>query len=290
MSTYNNGAIDNNFASDAEWQAWCQAYDAAIRASGFLVPASDTGQINLTTAVRPAAGAYAGFKMYKGGDALQATKPIFLKVEYGVASGTNRPKLQIGVGTNTDGVGGLTGQTNASNALLNPTVDGTGGARIFGGGGEFDAWVMVYDGATAAQGCHLHVGRLMDRDDGSEVGPLSWFTYASSANSTPFGNTYYCDGAAAWNSLSNAMTLLAPDLSIGIHTGGDINKTLLFEWLVYRAAKALVLPALSGKSAELPFTDPDASAFSLSVWGGNHTFVPLPMPQSSAVRACVLWE
>jgi hypothetical protein len=290
MSTYHNPAVDNNFATDAEWRSWCDAVDQAMRASGFLVLAADTGQIDLTTAVRPSAGAFAGFKMYKANDALQATKPVFVKLEFGVASATNRGKLQLSVSTATNGAGTPTGQIQAGNSLINPSGDGSGFCRVFGGGGEFDAWMIIYDGSTSSQACHFAIGRLIDRDDGSEVGPITWFSWTQSSTSTPFNNFYYSDGTSGWGSVSSGIASFCPDLGIAIHTGGDVNKTLLYEWLVYRAAKTLCFPCVAGRAQELPFTDPDASAFSLNVWGGSHTFVPMPWATGVNLRPGLLWE
>lgn len=290
MSTFINDAVDNNFGSDAEWRAFCVEFEKAILASGFLVAAADTGQIDFATAVRPATGSYAGFKMYKANDALQTTKPLFVKIEFGVASFNNRPKLQTSVGTNTNGSGTVGGQVLGSNSLLNPSGDGSGAAMIFGGGGEFDAWAIIYDGATVSNSCQFHIGRLHDREDGSEVGPISWLTWVAGGNSSPYSNFYYSDSASGWGSISGGMSAFCPDLSVGIHTGGDINTTLLYEWLVYRNAKTLCFPIVAGRASELPFTDPDSSAFPLTVWGGSHNFIPMPWQAGATNRPCLLWE
>jgi hypothetical protein len=290
MSTFNNGAVDNNFASDAEWRAFCVEFDKAVKASGFLIAAPDTGQIDFTTAVRPAVNTYAGYKIYKAADPLAATKPLFVRLDYGVAASNNRPKITIGVATSTDGAGTLTGQQNGSNQMLAPGADGSGNSRIFGGGSESDAWVVHYDGANTPHGVHFHVGRIVDSEDGSAVGPVSFFTYQSSGSGALYSNLYFTDGASSWNSVSPGLLGFVPDLSYLIHSGGDINKTLLYECLVYRNAKTLCFPVVVGRAGELPFTDPDSSSFPLTTFGGSHNFVPLPWSGGISNRACVLWE
>jgi hypothetical protein len=96
------------FNSDADFQTWAQGVEAQLVACG-LVNTADTGQVNLATMVRPAANGFAGYRIYRFNDAMQASKPVFIKWEYGVASATNMPSWRISLGTGTNGAGTLTG-------------------------------------------------------------------------------------------------------------------------------------------------------------------------------------
>lgn len=97
-----------NLADDATFRTWVQGIEAQILAMG-LALASDTGQLDPTTALRPAVNTYAGFRMYRFADALQATKPVFIKVEYGSGITLGYPGTRWTVSTATNGAGTATG-------------------------------------------------------------------------------------------------------------------------------------------------------------------------------------
>ena len=80
-------------ADNATFQAWATGIDDQIKDMGW-VQTSDTGQVDVTTVARPAAGAYAGYRIYRMDDSLQSTSPVFLKLEYGCGGVNDRPALR----------------------------------------------------------------------------------------------------------------------------------------------------------------------------------------------------
>ncbi len=102
-STYNTVLAHG---SDAEFRAWGLELHNALVAVG-LVNTADTGQIDFATVVRPAANTAGGYKMYRFDDSLQATAPIFIKIEYGTGSAVANPMAWITVGISTNGAGTL---------------------------------------------------------------------------------------------------------------------------------------------------------------------------------------
>ncbi len=111
--------------TDAEFRAWGSALSAQLAAMG-LIKHTDTGQIDWATVVRAAAGASAGFEIWRFNDTLQATAPVFIKLEYGSGSVQNNPGFWITVGTATNGTGTLTGvvgtRTNFSGGANSATA------------------------------------------------------------------------------------------------------------------------------------------------------------------------
>lgn len=109
--------LSASLQNDADFRAWGSGLAAQFAAVG-LVKTSDSGQINWSTVARPATGAFAGYEMWRFNDSLQASKPVFLKVEYGT-SGTSVtiPSLRLTVGTSTDGAGTLLSQVTATRSL-----------------------------------------------------------------------------------------------------------------------------------------------------------------------------
>lgn len=94
--------------TDAEFRAWGKAVSDAVWFAG-LTRTSDTGQIDWNTAVRAPANSMAGYEMYRFNDPLQATAPVFIRLEYRTGSSTNRPHMYMVVGSATDGAGNMVG-------------------------------------------------------------------------------------------------------------------------------------------------------------------------------------
>lgn len=291
MGVYNQ-TKDNVFADDAEWRTFCLAIENALLASGFLVRTADTGQLDLEgSAARPAVGTFAGFRMYKANDAIAATRPFYIRFEYGVGNAVDRIKTQYTMGVGSNGAGVLSAPTKSAVAGPSASAIGSGLARIFGGGNDHMAWVCISDPGISSQGGFHSFGRLLHQDDGDGSDQIIWSSVTAAQTSFLFTAFDWSTGSSAWAATSGA-TFFAPDLSLAIHNGGDISTSLLFQALVYRNAETLVFPFLIGLTTELPYTDPDSSVISLDVWGATRNFVPIPQGAGSAssVRAIVPYE
>lgn len=95
------------------FRAWGSALSAGIQGCG-LSQTADTGQINWTTVTYTATANYSsGYEIYQFTDTLQATYPIFIKIEYGTGAQTGtttgEPAIWITVGEGSNGSGTLTG-------------------------------------------------------------------------------------------------------------------------------------------------------------------------------------
>lgn len=109
----------DSHTSDATFRAWVSAISTNLQAVG-LIKTADTGQINLATVVRTfsvGGEILHGYEIYRFNDALQATRPVFFKIEYGHAAtgvgtaiqGPTSPAIYVTVGSATDGAGTITG-------------------------------------------------------------------------------------------------------------------------------------------------------------------------------------
>lgn len=95
-----------SYQDNTVFRDWGSKLSAAIQAVG-LVKTSDSGQINWAT-VNIVAGQMAGYEIFRFNDALQATHPIFIKLEYG-GTGSAYALFRVTVGKATDGAGNLSG-------------------------------------------------------------------------------------------------------------------------------------------------------------------------------------
>lgn len=288
MSTYET-VVDDIITTDAKFQAYVQALEAAILASGFLEVAPDTGQINPLTVARPSISTYAGYRIYRSKDSMHPTKPVYVKMEYGIASVADRPALRKTSSTGTNGAGTPNGQVG-SPIQVQANATGSGSLTVLGSGGDHDAWFVTMDTVQTSQNFFFQVGRLHDPADGSVGDPVVWDSMGSSSGLLA-GSINWTDGLTAWLNVSNGLPVLLPDTSYSIHTGGNAALALIYQGIIYRNAKTWTIPEVVGRTSELPYTTPASSAFSLEIWGGFHTFLPMPQPfGNTGNRLCLLWE
>lgn len=113
MSASTFTCVPNN-DTDAHYRAWGSAVAAAFASFG-LVKTGDTGQIDWTTVTAPASsGVFPGYEIWRFADTLQATAPVFMKVEYGSWNSSGNPAIRFTVSTGSDGAGALTGTTSGA--------------------------------------------------------------------------------------------------------------------------------------------------------------------------------
>lgn len=158
--------------TDALFRSWVQGIEAQLVAAG-LVVTGDTGQIDPTTVTKPVGGTVmAGFRMYRFDDALQTTKPIFIRIDYGNASASNAVGFTVRVGTATNGAGTLTGVTLSTshttyagaaklagdtlNSYCSGSQSGSGGGRVF--------LLTNFDPASSSYSMGICIERLKNGD------------------------------------------------------------------------------------------------------------------------------
>lgn len=167
--------------TDANFRLWGSGISTALAAAG-LVKTTDTGQIDWATVLRPTtAGQSRGYEIWRFDDVLQATRPVFIRLDYGSGSvAINNPGLYIALGTATDGAGLLTSATGFPNTVIyspgNPAVPfaipNTG--YVFNGNGN------DYNTATLN---NLYVAS----DGGSSLMIAGWYSAAGSGFPTQTG-------------------------------------------------------------------------------------------------------
>lgn len=97
-------------ASDGTFRGWIGRIREALTACG-MVQSSDTGQINPATVLVPTTiNTWAGSEIWCFNDALQATSPVYFKLDYGTGATAGYPALQISVGQGSSGACALTGK------------------------------------------------------------------------------------------------------------------------------------------------------------------------------------
>lgn len=162
MSVFTDSSVPGNLTDDATWQSWAQKTAALFEQAG-LTKTPDTGQVDLTTATRPATNSYAGYEIRKLNDSLAGTAPIFVKVEYGSGSTLGAPQMRFNFGTGTDGAGNLTGLGLAT-ANVTMTQNGTAASGSASSTADDGVFAFCHPG-TASQSIYaLLIERFKDSD------------------------------------------------------------------------------------------------------------------------------
>jgi hypothetical protein len=190
----------NSCTTDAEFRALVAELQAKFAAVG-LVQTADTGQINATTVVRPAVGTAAGYDIWRFNDTLQATAPVYIKIEYGVGGSTSIFSLWVTVGTGSNGAGTLTG-TALSTRRQCSSATSTG----FGTAGVYTSYLCYKDGFLGL------------------VHKLS--AYANGASQNGFALSRTCDGTGAWT--ATGLTFYTRQITGSPPTNGAITQNLRF--------------------------------------------------------------
>jgi hypothetical protein len=110
MATRSDATLIPSNDTDAHFRAWAQFVEDTIVTTGGWVVTGDTGQTTIGTQTHPTlANEKRGYRVYRMADALQATSPVFMRIDYGSGSGANIPAVWITLGTGSNGTGTITG-------------------------------------------------------------------------------------------------------------------------------------------------------------------------------------
>ena len=166
-----------NATSDANFRYWGKLVSDTLTAVGLPMTA-DTGQINWTTVLNPGGtGIYVGYEIRRFNDALQATVPVFFKIEYGESTfASDGPNMRVQFGTGSNGAGVLTGTLSA--LYLSDTGSRTS-AGTFVGSGDSGRFVMCGGQGAASTGQFCSFERSKDAN-GNPTGEAILWTASTS--------------------------------------------------------------------------------------------------------------
>lgn len=104
-------------SSNATFRAWGQMI-ANTFISANWTRATDTGNIDWTAVATTAtATTFQGWDIFKMGDTLQTTAPVYVKIEYGCSATAGAPGIAITIGSGSNGSGYLTGLLSTRQVL-----------------------------------------------------------------------------------------------------------------------------------------------------------------------------
>lgn len=265
MSYAATTTLINTVTTDAAFRTWGSAYAAKFASMG-LVQTSDTGQINWTT-VLAAVGANAsqGYEIWRFADALQATAPIFLKIEYGSGAAAANGSLWFTVGSGTNGAGTLTGVTSVRQQV---TCTATAGAITHYWSGDTNRLAVSVTGASAATSLGLYIERTVDTA-GVVTAEGILIIYHSSSGW----------GQVAWNQATGPCSVVETSLGAMGPTTAPFGQygTQVAIYPIFHNKGVFFPPGLNCMVYEAPLIAA-GSFIAFTVYGAMHTYVTLATP------------
>jgi hypothetical protein len=122
MATRTSASLGASIATDANFRAIIQFIEDTLVTTGGWVNTADTGQTAIASFVKPAVqNSKVGYRIYRMNDSLQATAPIFMRLDFGAANlGINCFGFWPTIGTGSDGAGNITGKMWDGGASTQP--------------------------------------------------------------------------------------------------------------------------------------------------------------------------
>lgn len=249
-------------ASDAAFRAWGSPISGFFNTFGWNQTA-DTGQINWTTVTVPVASTTAaGYEIWGFDDTLQATAPIYTKIEYGSGSAATSPSMWITFGTGTDGIGNLTGPISVRQQITGSSYTTNTLGCYFSGDTNRIAVMLFVNGTGAstnvcqyfsiertkdASGNDTNLGAIVIMKSSTTIAQMFWNrTTGTPANGLESGFTAIGPtGSTAKNGTqvavfpifpNNAGIFINPPLSMLIYVNADIVALGAVSFVIYGAS------------------------------------------------------
>lgn len=275
--------LSGTFTLDSDFRSWGSGLNAQIAAVG-LVKTSDTGQIDWTTTLKPSAGTQkVGYEIWRFNDALQATKPVFIRIDYGSSSaGISFPGLWVTVGTSTNGAGTLTGQVGATKQVYSSSAGTV--SYCSGSSSRLNLVTSVSTLTSIMVICVERTKTGAGVDTGDAIVRYAFSSaVAAGFQVVPFAGTISADAGAS--------TSLDMNLGGASSIGTDVmlspttiffGKPLFVSWCIYKSTEIAGLVAIT-------FTHLGATRTYMPM-GATSVFAPNNIQNSGGYALAMLWE
>lgn len=249
-------------SSDANFRAWGSAVSAKLASMG-LVQTGDTGQINWATVLAPVAlNTVQGYEIWRFADTLQATAPVYFKLEYGSGAATNDPSFWFQIGSGSTGAGALTGVANIRTRF---TFTATATAINVYWSGDTHRCVFAFKGSSLATSFIMSLERTID---------TSGVTTGEGVLITFFGSSVWSQ--QAWNTTTGPYT--AYEVTLGAlgpaNAPFGVSGTQLAIYPIFHN-KGVFLPFGLNLFAYVDATIAAGITLTFSAYSVNHTYMPI---------------
>ena len=239
--------------SDATFRATFSPISTALQA--LFVKVTQAGEIDWGTVTKPSSGnSAAGFEVYRFNDAMQATAPIFFKIEYGSGAAIQFPAIWLTVGKGADGAGNITSVLLPRALAIVPGYGPTLTAKnCYVGNGDGSCLVMSLFPSDAAfqasSGSVLILERSRD-SNGNATGDGIHRQYSANVSSNTTDAVDYVTGNK--NTTEAGCVPIPYTCASGVSLSNGVN-TPIFTGMVMTPARASWVPTAIVGCAQAEF-------------------------------------
>ncbi len=261
-----SNALQCTNSTAALFRAWVQFIDDTLLVAGTWVNTADTGQMTIASAAAPVgANSKIGYRVYKMGDALQATAPCFMRLDYGSGSATNTPGIWITIGTGSNGSGTITGLLFNGGGSATPQVmtgiNDTTACNSYSAAGSNWVAVMLFVRSAGNDLLIFNVERSKDASTGADTG--AGFLIGYGDTTTGYGVCgYLISTPGSQPSIERPQLFLSNSSAFGSNVG--IGLIGYFNGVLQPFGLTVIGANSADFSAESPVT--------MTLYGSAHTF------------------
>lgn len=261
-----NLVMRNN--TDAEFRAWGSGISAQLAACFGWVKTADSGQIDWLTVLKPALGTTKmGYEIWRFNDALQATAPVFMRIDFGSGANAANPSLWFTFGNGTDGAGAIQAGGLAEFQVTSG-ADGTSRTAYFSGTTGRGVFATGLNVAAIAAVLVFSVERTKDATGADTAdGVLITYNAGTGTAASSWRQVCYQIGVGSQGT-ENRLGFCMPSLGGG---SDGVNITVYPQWI----GRGPFLPY--GLNLFGYFTDDIVAlnTIALTVYGAGHTYLPM---------------
>lgn len=268
MATNTANLTVSGTMTDAEFRLLCQFIADTLEAGG-VIKTSDTGQADLTAITYPGgSNTAAGYEIRRFSDAMQSTKPVFIKIEYGRAGTATSLGLYITIGTGSNGSGTITGVRRTRDSYPLYLTNGTMSSApcfISAGTNRFCFAINVTSGSAG----FMSLERTIDSARVvTDQGLL--FCYKTSGNSMLPATIFHSGSQPAEGQSGDGGALPPTTQSSGAHANGNIG---VYPQFFFGVGETLVpsLNAVGGFATDFI----GGTSYAVSLLGTTQTMIAL---------------
>lgn len=273
MATRSSSTLLADNTVQANFRAWAQFVEDTLVTTGGWVVTSDTGQTLPSALTVPgAANAKRGYRIYRMADALQATSPFYMRVDYGSGGATGNPGLWLTIGTGSDGSGNITGILWNGGAVTaaNVSTQSTSTTQVnnsYGSASTNRVTLGMFIQAATTLPLVLSIERSKDAS-GADTGDGFLLCYSAAAARLERSRYIIAAGGAQPTEelgLGYLLTAQNPTQSFGANVG--VGMVTHFKGIAQQPGMNLGVVGNNDVASETTFT--------MSIYGSNHTYLQL---------------
>lgn len=270
MAAFTRSVILNN-STAALFRAWTKLVSDTLIDLGWIRTA-DTGQIDFATVAAPgAANTAMGYEIWRMNDSLQATSPVFMKIEYGSGASAPIPSIWLTVGIGSNGTGGITGYQTTRNqrAMASAPDSATFVNSIFSGNTSRFTMYLGFDTSNANQTILVNIERTKDSAGNETAEGFIVVSHGNISSATAMSMQFISQTAGLGLLETGASTYRCVTPSSGGSSGSEVAVFPIFP------SKGILLNPLIGLIAYFAPTIAAGSTPQFNYYGALRTYIPI---------------